>query len=100
MGASPIVTASAEPGCNGFASRASHRKMRLRHLLITAVLAAGLGVAAGAIAIQHDGLAADRAPGRLETFVARRLVVLSIPASARAMTARATGAGSDEAARF
>lgn len=47
-------------------------------LVATAVLAG--------FSVLRQGLAADRAPGVLETAVARRLVLLSIPASTRAMT--------------
>jgi len=49
-------------------------------------LAAAVGVvaaAAGLVAfVRHRGLTADRSPGALETVLARRLVRLSIPASA------------------
>jgi plastocyanin len=79
--------------------------MRLPYKLITAALVAAIALVIAFVMIGNNGLAADRAPGRLETFVARRLVVLSIPASARAMTgAAADGAGtratSDGADRF
>jgi plastocyanin len=67
-----------------------------------AALAAGLAIVVAFLVIRNDGLAADRTPGTLETFIARRLVVLSIPASARAMTSSAVGAnaGRDGADRF
>jgi plastocyanin len=51
---------------------------------LVAVVVVGLGM--GYVLIRANGLAADRAPGGIETAVARRLVSLSIPASARAMT--------------
>jgi plastocyanin/mono/diheme cytochrome c family protein len=50
------------------------------------VAVGAVGLCAGYVLIRANGLAADRAPGRVETAVARRLVALSIPASARAMT--------------
>jgi plastocyanin/cytochrome c553 len=52
------------------------------------IVAAGaliVAAVAGYAVIRTDGLAADRAPGRIETAIARRLVLLSIPASARGM---------------
>jgi len=57
----------------------------VRNVLIALAVigVAGLSVAYGVI--RHDGLAADRPPGRIETAIARRLVVLSIPSSRRAM---------------
>src|SRR3954447_4892509 len=45
------------------------------------VLAAGVVYAL----VGKDGLAADRAPGAVETAIARRLVLLSIPAAARGL---------------
>jgi plastocyanin len=49
-------------------------------LLLVVVVAAG----AGFWMLRQHGLVSDRPPGRVETAIARRLVVLSIPASARA----------------
>src|SRR3954471_2605775 len=48
-------------------------------LIVVAVVAAGAGYM-----LLRQGLAADRPPGRLETAVARRIVMLAIPAGARA----------------
>jgi plastocyanin/mono/diheme cytochrome c family protein len=57
----------------------------LRNILVTLVV---IGIVAACIAYfsLRNGLAADRPPGRVETAVARRLVVLSMPSSARSMT--------------
>jgi plastocyanin/cytochrome c553 len=59
--------------------------MRLLRILLLAIV--GLVVAAGLVYafVLHDGLSADRAPGVVETAIARRLVRLSIPASARGL---------------
>jgi putative membrane protein len=62
-----------------------------------------VGLSAGYLLIRANGLAADRAPGRIETAIARRLVVLSIPASSRALTnprAADRGAWRDGAGHF
>ncbi len=56
----------------------------LRNALILLALVAA-GAALGGYLVLRNGLAADRPPGRIETAVARRLLVLSIPASTRAM---------------
>jgi plastocyanin len=69
-------------------------------VVITAVLGAGLAIGAAWVVLRHNGLAADRAPGALETFVARHLVELSIPSSVRAMTGPTAAASGDGAARF
>jgi plastocyanin len=61
---------------------ASSRRV-LAGLLVVLVLVVIAG-AGGLWMLRRHGLVSDRAPGRLETAVARRLVVLSIPASARA----------------
>jgi plastocyanin len=55
-----------------------------RRVLIWLLVVGVLIIASGVWALRQHGLVSDRAPGRLETAVARRLVVLSIPASARA----------------
>jgi Plastocyanin len=56
-----------------------------RNIVIGAALFAVTGLSVAYIVIRHDGLAADRPPGRIETAIARRLVVLSIPSSMRAI---------------
>jgi len=49
--------------------------------IVRAVLVAAAALAAaGVVLVRRGGLAADRPPGAVETFVARRLVRLSIPA--------------------
>src|SRR4051812_19222829 len=48
--------------------------------VVLVLLGAGLAVFVG---IGSNGLAADRKPGRIETALARRLVLLSIPRSQR-----------------
>jgi plastocyanin/cytochrome c553 len=55
---------------------------RSRVVVVLAVLAVVV-LAAGYLVWRSHPLVADRAPGALETAVARRLVLLSIPASAR-----------------
>jgi plastocyanin/mono/diheme cytochrome c family protein len=57
----------------------------LRNIIVTLVV---IGLVAACIAYftLRNGLAADRPPGRVETAVARRLVVLAMPSSARSMT--------------
>jgi plastocyanin/cytochrome c553 len=50
-------------------------------LVVLVVLVAGVVYAV----VLKDGLAADRAPGAVETAVARRLVLLSVPAAARGL---------------
>jgi plastocyanin/mono/diheme cytochrome c family protein len=57
-------------------------RLLLFALVGVAVLAAGVVYAA----VRTNGLSADRAPGVVETAIARRLVLLSIPASARGLT--------------
>jgi len=54
----------------------------MRKLMFTVAAVAIAIVATGYVVLSH-GLAADRAPGRIETFVARRLVLLSIPSADR-----------------
>jgi plastocyanin len=54
-----------------------------RVVLLIIVAAAVLAGVLGFAFIRREGLAADRAPGRLETAIARRIVRLSIPASER-----------------
>ena len=56
----------------------------LRNILIT-LLVIGIVAAGIAYLTLRNGLAADRPPGRVETAVARRLVVLSMPPSTRSM---------------
>lgn len=51
-------------------------------IAIAAIVVVVVLVAFGAL---RNGLAADRAPGRIETAIARRLVVLSIPRDQRAL---------------
>ena len=57
----------------------------VRYLRVVAVLLLLLvaGLAIGFALLRSHGLVADRTPGAFETAIARRLVVLSIPASAR-----------------
>ena len=55
---------------------------RLRVLIGTLVVI-GVVVVAGFWLLSRHGLVSDKPPGRVETAVARRLVVLSIPSSAR-----------------
>lgn len=57
----------------------------VRTVLITLLAIGVVIVCAGYLALRH-GLAADRTPGPIETAVARRLVVLSIPRSMRSAT--------------
>src|SRR4051812_41987820 len=59
---------------------------RVKRAAVALAAVGAVGVGAGYVLIRANGLAADRAPGRVETAIARRMVVLSIPASARAMT--------------
>lgn len=66
----------------------------LRNALIIVVLCAAVGGAIAYLGIRNDGLAADRPPGRVETAIARRLVVLSVPAAARTR-ANPQGSGGD-----
>jgi plastocyanin len=70
--------------------------LRVRLFLWFIVLLAAVAVAALWMLREH-GLVSDRQPGRLETAIARRLVVLSIPASARKVTNPLSG--NDEAWR-
>lgn len=70
--------------------------LRVRLFLWFIVLLAVVAVAALWMLREH-GLVSDRQPGRLETAIARRLVVLSIPASARKVTNPLSG--NDEAWR-
>jgi plastocyanin/mono/diheme cytochrome c family protein len=58
------------------------RGLRLRSV-IWALVVIGIAVVAGLWMLVRHGLVSDRPPSRLETAMARRLVVLSIPASAR-----------------
>jgi plastocyanin len=58
---------------------------KLRNVLL-ALVAIGIVILLTGYLVLRDGLAADRPPGRVETAVARRLVLLSIPASARAQS--------------
>ncbi len=61
--------------------------MRLFARIVVTLVAVALAAAAlGAYVLHTHGLVADRAPGRLETSVARRLVVLSIPSATRKLT--------------
>jgi len=55
-----------------------------RRVLVWLLVVGCLVLAGGFWMVTRHGLVSDRPPGRLETAVARRLVVLSIPASARA----------------
>jgi plastocyanin len=55
----------------------------IAYISVALVAAAVMAAIAAFAMIRNDGLAADRTPGAIETAVARRLVVLSIPASAR-----------------
>ena len=57
---------------------------RTRYLLTALVAVVVLGGCVLYLTVRN-GLTADRSPGRLETMVARRLVVLSIPAAMRNM---------------
>ena len=54
--------------------------------VLLAVLVVVVVAGAAIYLVLRQGLSADRAPGRIETAVARRLVRLSIPASQRAMS--------------
>jgi plastocyanin len=51
----------------------------VRNVLISAAVALIAATAVGYFILHNGGLAADRGPGPVETFVARRLVRLSIP---------------------
>jgi plastocyanin len=59
-------------------------RVHLRGVLWTLVVIAAI-VVAGLWMLSNHGLVSDRQPGALETAVARRLVVLSIPSSMRQM---------------
>lgn len=58
---------------------------RLQKVLI-AFVAVGIVIVCAGYFLLRNGLAADNPPGAIETAVARRIVVLSIPASAREQT--------------
>jgi len=60
--------------------------MRLVRILVLLLVIVCIAAAAGFWVLSRHGLVSDHPPGRLETAVARRLVVLSIPASARQQT--------------
>jgi plastocyanin len=51
--------------------------------VIVGLAVVGTALAGGGYVMLRNGLAADRAPGAVETAIARRLVVLSIPAATR-----------------
>lgn len=57
----------------------------VRYALGGLVLVSAVAIIGGYVVLRN-GLAADRAPSRVEAAVARRLVVLSIPASTRALS--------------
>ena len=55
-------------------------------LVLGLVILACIGAAVTAYMLRTHGLVADRAPGRVETAIARRLVVLSVPSALRSQT--------------
>jgi mono/diheme cytochrome c family protein len=57
----------------------------MRSAVITVVVVVVAIVAFGYVLLRNEGLAADRAPGAVETFVARRVVRLSIPTAERSL---------------
>jgi plastocyanin len=57
--------------------------MRVARALVVLLVLVCAAIGAGFWVLSRHGLVSDHPPGRLETAVARRLVVLSIPASAR-----------------
>lgn len=56
---------------------------RLLYVLVICLVVLVVGAAIGYALLSHGALSADRAPGRLETAMARRIVYLSIPRSQR-----------------
>src|SRR3954469_11128570 len=58
--------------------------MRLLRNVLLALIVIAVAASGAGYVLLRQGLAADRPPGRLETAVARRIVMLAIPAGARA----------------
>jgi plastocyanin/cytochrome c553 len=59
--------------------------MRRFRIVLLAIVAVAALAAVAVYTLRKDGLSADRAPGAIETAIARRLVRLSIPAPARGL---------------